>query len=389
MNHDTVGVETLNLDRFEFTAAGEYTLTLKVRRSPTNNKPGAGNEGAVIGSKVELKIYSVIFARTAESFATPDDKTGDITTSNVTGATMIGDGATLTFRNVSLHENATYALRILGRVSGGTVVKITYTGAGNILESDYFYDMLFTVTEVSEIPAGNTTVYEYNTRTGRYDLATAYNADTVYYLKTGEVTASPGTVTFTATENITATQWISLGNLNLLADTYTITVTVEDGSLVVDDMVLVRTADYLRTIELDRSAISTTEANEVRTAILSDNHYVYGEIGGIGDLDRQNLLSDLLRAEYTTAESLDAAVLAGVVHDRDCEVIPRCDTLVGEMKYARMPLLGCDDGVDGCSQVVGICRRADLVAYDAYLLLLVAESTHGLHEIVAPFGVEP
>lgn len=311
VNHDTVGVETLNLDRFEFTAAGEYTLTLKVRRSPTNNKPGAGNEGAVIGSKVELKIYSVIFARTAESFATPDDKTGDITTSNVTGATMIGDGATVTFRNVSLHENATYALRILGRVSGGTVVKITYTGAGNILESDYFYDMLFTVTEVSEIPAGNTTVYEYNTRTGRYDLATAYNADTVYYLKTGEVTASSGTVTFTATENITATQWLTIGNLNLLADTYTITVTVEDGSFVVDDMVLVRTADYLRTIELDRSAISTTDANEVRTAILSDNHYVHGELGGIGDLDRQNLMLDMLLSEYNTAESLDAAFLAG------------------------------------------------------------------------------
>ena len=311
VNHDTVGVEVLNLDRFEFASAGEYTLTVKVRRSPTNNKPGAGNESAIIGSKVELKIYSVIFARTAESFATPDDKTGDITTSNVTGATLIGDGATVTFRNVSLHENATYALRILGRVSGGTIVKITYTGAGNILESDYFYDMLFTVTEVSEIPAGNTTVYEYNTRTGRYDLATAYNADTVYYLKTGEVTASSGTVTFTATENITATQWISLGNLNLLADTYTITVTVEDGSFVVDDMVLVRTADYLRTIELDRSTISTTDKNEVRTAILSDNHYVHGELGGYGDLERQNLMIDMLLSEYNTAESLDAAFLAG------------------------------------------------------------------------------
>ena len=144
-------------------------------------------------------------------------------------------------------------------------------------------------------------------------LATAYDADTVYYVRSGSVTPSSGTVTFTATESITATQWLTLGNLNLLADTYTVTVTVEDGSLVIDDMTLVRTADYLRTIELDRSAISTTDANEVRTAILSDNHYVHGEMGGWGDLDRQNLMIDMLLSEYNTAESLDAAFLVGAI----------------------------------------------------------------------------
>ena len=122
---------------------------------------------------------------------------------------------------------------------------------------------------------------------------------------------SSGSVTFTPDGAITATQWIKLGNLNLLADTYTVTVTVTAGSLVVDDMLLVRTADYLHVIELDRSEISTTDENEVRTAVLSDNHYVHGAMGGYSDLERQYLMMEMLLAEYNTAESLDAVFLAG------------------------------------------------------------------------------
>ena len=306
VNYDTVGVETLNIDIFEFLAAGEYTLTVKMRRSPMMSLTG---QSAEVGPTVKANIYSLEFMPTAKEISTPDASTGDVTQSSVTGATLIGNGASITFTNVPLYRNAGYALRLFGRVSGGTVVTVSYTGAGNILESDYFYDQLFSVTSITEIAANNETVYEYNTRTGRYVLATEYVEGTVYYVKDGRVTPSSGSITFTATEDVNATQWFDLGNLNLLADTYTVTVTVADGSLAVDKLAFDHTADYLRVIELDRSAVSQTDANEVRVAILADNHYGT-EAGSTTNDSRQNELIDTLLYEYHTAESLDATFFA-------------------------------------------------------------------------------
>ena len=70
------------------------------------------------------------------------------------------------------------------------------------------------------------------------------------------------------------------------------------------------------------------------------------------------------------------------------EVVPRNDAFVREVVDARHDAL-VDGGKDGHSQVAGVGRSAHLVEDDTQFWLLLAQTNHCLHKVVAKGGVEP
>ena len=79
---------------------------------------------------------------------------------------------------------------------------------------------------------------------------------------------------------------------------------------------------------------------------------------------------------------------AGDAVDGLGEVIPRDDALVAEVVDAGLDAL-IDGSHDGDGQVAGVGGRAYLVEDDAQLRTLVAQTYHGLDEVIAEGAVEP
>ena len=74
--------------------------------------------------------------------------------------------------------------------------------------------------------------------------------------------------------------------------------------------------------------------------------------------------------------------------DGQGEVIPRADAFVAEVVDAGHDAVA-DGGVDGACQVACVGGGAYLVEHHAQRLALAPQAEHGLHEVVAVFGVKP
>ena len=300
--YDITETTSVVIDHFDFREIGNYTLKIRIHKSPTSNS----TEGAEIQGSVTLNVSAISFPSVAPLLDAPTAVGGSVTNAAISGDTAIdatNEKVTLTYTGVLVRENAHFSLGLIGRISGGTTVTVRIVGDGNTDPFD-FTNRHGAFSVASGVTAGNvTSYYVYNPEKGLYEKATAYNAGTVYYEKTSEFNVSEDGFTYTQVGNAYTSEFMLFGSLNLLSDTYTVTITVEDGTLAYSSLFLSRDGDYVRVIEIE------TEDNDVRVSANSDLHYAYGDNQkGYTMCERAELLANALADEKNNS-SLDAAFM--------------------------------------------------------------------------------
>ncbi len=280
----------LVLDSIPFVDSGEYTVELRFYVSPKVDEES-------IPSTATAYLSSVSFvALGTELLTTVENK--DALSDTVT----VGNGESITLQNVRLDQNACYALHFAGLTESGVTLQVNFAGQGNLLAGDYYNRMSYKAVLDGTVNALNVTnYYIFNEQTALYERATVYTAEETYYAKS-TVTNAGDSLVYSFTETVGTTQLLSLGNLNLLADTYTVTITVSGGTLRLRELSLSVTGDYIRLIELD----SDTD----RIIVASDNHYASGNKQGLTDANAQRLFA-LEMVNAKNEGGLAAAFFAG------------------------------------------------------------------------------
>ncbi len=280
------------MDILPFPKTGDYTLTLRLYRSPDYEKQEGVpatvtadvNEIALVGMGAALEAGDAVITA-----GTPNKDT-------ITGSYTLSAGDSMTFQKAAIAENAVYLARLFGRAEAGTVFTVTAKGLNTELLSagDYYNRMLYKAVETGTVTTDNVTQYYiYNVITGVYDKAEVYNEETVYYEKTGAYSNPGDSFSFTVEGGSLADGFMTLDRFNLLSDMYDITVSVTAGSLSITELTLIREADYIRVIE-----IPVVENEKV--VIASDNHYVRKN-----DAENQTILANSIVSEQAGAAFFD------------------------------------------------------------------------------------
>ena len=92
--------------------------------------------------------------------------------------------------------------------------------------------------------------------------------------------------------------------------------------------------------------------------------------------------------KFGTVTWLHVTLIAGKSAYKQCEIIPRADSFVGEMISTSLVELTCtyDMGYE-VGEIAGKCWRTDLVEHNFHHFVCARERLHGLHKVASPLRV--